>query len=72
MTQAVCSDCRLRFTPAVSAYLLTCPACGEPLQAPSGPAGAVGFRLFRLDDAPQALPEAIAVALPTPVHTPRL
>jgi hypothetical protein len=28
--------------------------------------GAVGFRLFKLEDAPQVLPEAIAVSVPIP------
>ncbi len=66
MTHVSCPDCRLRFTPAAAACLAACPACGETLQTLPGPGGAVGFRLFRLDDVPQSLPEAIAVAMPTP------
>ena len=65
MTHASCPDCRLRFTPAAAAYLPGCPECGEPLQPLSGVEG-VGFRLFRLDDARYPLPDAVAVAMPTP------
>jgi hypothetical protein len=67
MTHACCPDCRLRFTPAVTAYLLACPACGEPLQPVVGLAKAVGYRLFRLEDAPHSLPEAVAVSMPIPI-----
>jgi hypothetical protein len=66
MTQRCCPDCRLRFTPAAAAHLPACPECGEPLQLLSGLEGAVGFRLFRLDDSLHSLPEAVAVAMPTP------
>ena len=66
MTHAMCPDCRLRFTPAASAYLPACPTCGEPLQPAAGVAGVVGYRLFRLEDAPRTLPEAIAVSMPIP------
>lgn len=67
MTHACCSDCRLRFTPAATAHLLACPTCGEPLQPLAGPAGAVGYRLFRLQDAPHSLPQAVAVSMPIPI-----
>jgi len=30
----------------------------------TGPEGAIGFRLFRLEDIPHSLPEAVAVAIP--------
>jgi len=66
MTHACCASCRLRFTPAGAAYLTACPACGEPLQPLAGLAEAVGYRLFRLEDAPGALPEAIEVSMPIP------
>jgi hypothetical protein len=66
MTHAACPDCRLRFTPATGAYLPSCPTCGQPLQPLDGLGKAVGFRLFRLDDAPHSLPQAAAVAMPTP------
>jgi hypothetical protein len=66
MTQRFCPDCRLRFTPAAAAYLPACPECGEPLQPLRELERAVGFRLFRLDDARHSLPEAVAVAMPTP------
>lgn len=67
MTNACCPDCRLRFAPAATAHLPACPACGAPLQQLAGPAGALGYRLFRLEDAPYSLPEAIAVSVPIPL-----
>jgi predicted amidophosphoribosyltransferase len=66
MTHVCCPDCRLRFTPAAAAYLSACPKCGEPLQPLVGLAEAVGYRLFRPEDVPTAMPEAIAVSLPIP------
>ena len=65
MTHVCCPDCRLRFTPATAAYLAACPACGEPPQTVAGPERMVGFRLFRLDDAPHPLPEAFALSIST-------
>lgn len=65
MTHLCCPHCRLRFTPATGAYLAACPQCGEPPQ-PSSLQGIVGFRIFRLQDVPHPLPEAVAVALPVP------
>ena len=65
MTHLCCPHCRLRFTPAAGAYLLACSQCGEPPQ-PCSLRDAVGFRIFRLEDVPPALPEAIAVSLPIP------
>ena len=61
-----CPDCRLRFTPADAAYLPGCPTCGEPMHALQRAQSALGFRLFRVQDSPHALPEAIAVAMPIP------
>lgn len=66
MTAACCADCRMRFSPAAAAYLTACPACGEPLEPQAGLAGAVGCRLFRLEDLPGGLPEAIEVSMPIP------
>lgn len=72
MTHASCPDCRLRFTPAAAAYLPSCNTCGQPLQLLDGLDAAVGFRLFGLDDVPHSLPQAVAVATPTPgPHTGR-
>lgn len=65
MTHLCCPHCRLRFTPAAGAYLLACPKCGAPPQS-SRLQDAVGFRVFRLEDVPPSLPEAIAVSLPIP------
>jgi hypothetical protein len=65
MTHLCCPRCRLRFTRAAEAYLVVCPECGEPPQ-PSSSEGVVGFRIFRLEDVPHSLPEAVAIALPVP------
>lgn len=66
MTHVCCPDCRLRFTPAAAAYLVTCPECGGPPQTLAGLEEALGFRLFRLEDVPHPLPEAVAVSIPIP------
>ena len=66
MTHVCCPDCRLRFTPAAAPHLVACPECGEPPQTLAGLEGALGFRLFRLDDVPHPLPEAVAVSIPIP------
>jgi hypothetical protein len=66
MTNACCTSCRIRFSPAAAAHLTTCPACGEALEHLNGLAGAVGYRLFRLEDNPRPLPEAIEVSMPIP------
>ena len=62
----ICPDCRLRFAPADAGYLPACPECGKPLQPLRGLEGAVGFRLFKADDGPRSLPEAVAVSMPPP------
>lgn len=64
-TKKACPDCRLRFSAAVEAYLVACPACGEPLQ-PSSLEDTLGFRIFTPEDVPHLLPEAVAVSLPVP------
>jgi hypothetical protein len=68
MSHACCTRCRIRFTPAAVAYLTACPACGEPPQPLARLAGAVGYRLFRPQDAPDALPQAVdaSMAIPDP------
>lgn len=66
MTHACCENCRIRFTPATTSYLLACPACGEPLQPLNDPARALGYRLFRLEDAPHISPDAGSVSMPHP------
>jgi hypothetical protein len=66
MTHACCPSCRIRFTTAASAFLTACPVCGEPPQSLAVLTGAVGYGLFRLEDAPQALPEAVEVSMPIP------
>jgi hypothetical protein len=66
MTHVCCPGCRLRFPPAAAAYLAVCPQCGEPAQPLASLEDAVGFRLFRLEDIPHSLPEAVAVSIPIP------
>jgi hypothetical protein len=65
MSHLCCPKCRLRFPPAVGAHLTACPACGEPPE-PSRLEDAVGFRVFKLEDVPHPLPEAVAISLPIP------
>jgi hypothetical protein len=65
MTHLCCPICRLRFTPAAAAYVGACPDCGEPVRR-SNLRDTVGFRLFRLEDIPRSLPEAVAVSIPVP------
>jgi hypothetical protein len=66
MTHSCCPNCRLRFTHAAAAYMAACPQCGDPPQPMAALEGAVGYRLFTLDDDPQLRPEAIAVSMPIP------
>jgi hypothetical protein len=66
MTHVCCPSCRLRFTPAVSAYLAVCPQCAEPLQTITGAQRVFGFRLFEPEDPSFSLPEALAVSMPLP------
>jgi hypothetical protein len=68
MTHTSCPPCRIRFTPAVASALAACPHCGKPLHTSPDPVSVIGFRLFRLQDVPNPMPEAIAisVALPDP------
>jgi len=65
MTHVCCPRCRLRFTPAASAYIATCPECGEPPQQMTSES-ALGFRLLGPEDLPIELPQAIAASLPAP------
>jgi hypothetical protein len=66
VTRASCPDCRLRFTPAATAELLACPACGGPLRTLDRPDMAVGLRLYAPEHAPAPLPEAIAASMSIP------
>jgi len=66
MTHVCCSTCRLRFTPADSAYLLACPGCGRPLQPVTSRREMLGFRLASPEDLTHALPHALAVSMPDP------
>jgi len=66
MTQICCPHCRLRFTPAASAYVVACPECGEPPQQITNLEGTVGFRLLGPEDLPIDLPQAAEVSMPVP------
>jgi hypothetical protein len=66
MTHAFCPNCWLRFVPAAAAHLAACPTCGDPPLHTTDPRRLVGFTLFRPEDEPRDLPEAIAVSLPIP------
>jgi hypothetical protein len=66
MTLVCCPGCRLRFTPAASAYLVACPECDEPPQPVVGLARTLGFRLVGPEDLPYELPHAIAISVPVP------
>jgi hypothetical protein len=69
MICACCPDCRLRFSPAASAYLDACPGCGKPPKAAPTLEAVVGFRLVGLDNAPHA-PGAATAAVSLPVPDP--
>jgi hypothetical protein len=64
MTPVCCPSCRLRFTPAAAAYLVTCPECGGPPERFASSERAVGFRLFGPQDIPHFVPQAVAVSIP--------
>jgi len=66
MTQACCPTCRLRFTRATTAYLSGCPQCGEELQPEPNAQRIIGFRLFSPDDVAVVMPQAVAIAMPSP------
>lgn len=63
MTHVCCPSCRLRFTPPAAAHLAACPDCGEPLQTIASLELAFGFSVFRLEDVPHSLPEAVAASI---------
>ena len=64
MTHVCCPGCRLRFTPAVAAYLEACPTCGKPPEPVTAAEQTLGFGLYTppADDLPE-LPTALAAAL---------
>jgi hypothetical protein len=63
MTHVCCPGCRLRFGPAVAAYLEACPRCGEPPESGVTAERALGFGLFVPADDLHELPTALAAAL---------
>lgn len=70
MTRACCPSCGLRFTVAAAAHLTACPECGEPPQLVPSAEHVLGFRLCA--DAGLAEAPAIAVAVATAIHDPRV
>ena len=67
MTPVCCPSCRLRFTPAAAAYLVTCPECGGPPERIVSFEQVLGFRLFGPQDIPHSMPQAVAVSIPVQV-----
>ena len=66
MTHVCCPGCRLRFHGAAASQLVACPVCGEPPATFVHGEQALGFRLARPDDSPEALLVAVSAALPVP------
>jgi hypothetical protein len=66
MTPVCCPSCRLRFTLAVAADLVTCPECGRPPERIASFEQAVGFRLYGPQDIPHSVAQAVAVSTPVP------
>lgn len=63
MTHVCCPGCRLRFAPAVAAYLEACPSCGKPPESVATAKRALGLRLYTPADDLHELPVALAEAL---------
>jgi hypothetical protein len=63
MTHVGCPSCRLRFTPAAAAYLVSCPECGLPLSPSASAESLVGFSVFVPEELARAR-EASAVPIP--------
>jgi hypothetical protein len=66
MTHVCCPRCRLRFPRAAASQLVACPVCGEPPATFVHGEQALGFRLARPDDSPEALLVAVSAAIPVP------
>jgi hypothetical protein len=66
VTAVCCPSCRLRFSAAAAACLVTCPECGGPPERIASLERAVGFRLAGPQDIPHSLPQAVAVSLAVP------
>jgi predicted amidophosphoribosyltransferase len=66
MIRVCCPQCRLRFSPAATAYINACPDCGQPLKSVSGPQEIIGFRLIELDAVPEAVAQAVSLPVPDP------
>jgi hypothetical protein len=67
-THLCCAQCRLRFTPAAAAYVVTCPECGDTPRAIASLELTFGFRVIGPEDLPHEFPyaTAVSIALPTP------
>jgi hypothetical protein len=75
MTQSCCPTCRLRFSRATAAHLVTCPFCAAPLATLAADA-ALGFRLLAMEGLAADLPLdesslTRAATLPPPPDAPR-
>jgi hypothetical protein len=70
MIRVCCPECRLRFSPAASAFIECCPDCDRVLQSVTDPRAMVGFRLLKLDAFPPALTDPIAAAVSLPLPDP--
>jgi hypothetical protein len=66
VTRGACQNCRLRFTPAATAYLEACPVCGGSLVVLDRADAALGLRLFNAEDVAAPSPTAVAARMPIP------
>lgn len=74
MTRVCCPSCRLRFTGASTASLVSCPECGQALRSVPSAHAALGYRLFEFTEPLPELPMAVEMVLPTDAsgrHGPR-
>ena len=66
MTRLCCARCRLRFSPAVAAYITACPECGGSPEPITSLSGTLGFRLVGPEDVSDELPHALASSITFP------
>jgi hypothetical protein len=70
VTHICCPGCRLRFAPAVAAFLITCPACGVPPVRSTSAARLIGLRLVTQRDVDGLLLGSDAAAPEPPATAP--
>lgn len=63
MTRLCCPPCRLRFSPALAAYITACPECCRSPEPITSLEGTLGFRLVGPEDVPDELPHATAASI---------